>query len=620
MNEPDLEDTYELCPMQEGLLFHSQLEPGAGYYVEQFCCSLQGQVDPGLLEAAWQKIVDRHGVLRSCISWNTHKKPTLAIHQSVPVRIQQLDWSERASHEPEFPPHPIPLPSGGEGARRAGEGEAVRFMGGAHVGQAVGVSHEKDQDHPPNSEELESRLRAFLRGDRNRGFDFAQPPLMRFCLIRNGEKQFHFIWSFHHLLLDGWSYLIVLKEFFSLYDALVQGKNLDWPRCRPFRDFVAWCRHLDLTQAEVFWRRTLKGFTAPTSLSRVLAARNAGGDSAADSECSFPASGDGSEDDHGREQFGLGMAATMALRTLARQSRLTLNTLIQGAWALLLHGYTHDPEVIFGVTVAARPPGLAGVESMVGLFINTLPLRVQINPQDELIPWFRQLQNHQIELREFERTPLISIQQCAELPPGVPLFDSILVYENVPFDTALWERFESLQIRDVRFLSKTHYPITVSVYVGEEISVSLNCRRTQIGSDAMRRVREHLRALLQAIAENPRCRLGELPQPLEGLGRTHRLPSTTPIRPAPKQTWEPPRTAVEKRLSEIWGSTLGIAEVGLYDNFFELGGHSLLATQVISRVREAFAIDLSMRRLFEAPTLAALAAVIEEQIEVQLRG
>ncbi|MCP4662273.1 MAG: non-ribosomal peptide synthetase, partial [bacterium] len=278
--------------------------------------------------------------------------------------------------------------------------------------------------------EQQQRLTACLNADRERGFDLGAPPLMRLALFELEEGVFQFVWSYHHLYLDGWSQALVLREVFRCYEALFQGRPVVLPRPRPYRRYIAWLQTQDLEKARSYWQRVLTGFTAPTLLG--------------------PRQDDApGEHQHYREvRRRLSAAVSSELQSLARGHELTLNTLVQGAWALLLGRYSGHDDVLFGATVAGRPAELPGVESMVGLFINTLPVRVEVQQGEFLVPWLERLQGQQAELRSYEYSPLDQVQKWSGAPAGQPLFEHILVFESYPVDTSL--SVPGLEITEVR--------------------------------------------------------------------------------------------------------------------------------------------------------------------------
>ena len=220
------------------------------------------------------------------------------------------------------------------------------------------------------------------------------------------------------MLLDGWSLSLLLGEIFDAYRAFARGDEYHAPPARPYRDYIAWRFKQNKAEAEAYWRAALKGFTEPTSL---IVER--------------PSSSRTTDEQGVREQRRqLSAATTSRLHAFARQHGLTLNTLVQGAWAVLLSRYNGKDEVLFGATVAGRPPTLDGAERMVGLFINTLPLRVAVPPQMHLTAWLKQLQSEQASLRDYEWSSLVEVQSWSEVERGTPLFESLLISENYPVD------------------------------------------------------------------------------------------------------------------------------------------------------------------------------------------
>ena len=193
--------------------------------------------------------------------------------------------------------------------------------------------------------------------------------------------------------------------------------------------------------------------------------------------------------------------STAALRTLAQQAQVTLNTLVQGAKALLLSRLSDRDEVIFGVTVAGRPTALADVETIVGPFINTLPLRVAVPPNMRLLPWLKRLQQRQAELTQYDYTPLEQALTWAGLDADAPLFETILRFQNYPLDSSLWRR-DGLEIRDVRWFDRWHYPISFVVEPGAELILGATYDRRRFNTDIVGRMLEQLQAVLEHFTTN----------------------------------------------------------------------------------------------------------------------
>ena len=342
--------------------------------------------------------------------------------------------------------------------------------------------------------EKEKRMENYLRSDRRLGFDMTQAPIMRFGLFRIQDADYQFVWSCHHALLDGRSITLVLKETFDRYDAICRGEELKRKTLRPFREYVEWRQRKDMSEAERFWRLRLEGFTAPTSL-------GAGREGNQLTNL---------EEDHGEQEIRLSVDDTSALRSLAERYQLTLSTLVQGAWALLLNRYSGEEDIVFGVTRACRQSALEGAESMVGILINTLPTRVRVASEKSVVTWLKEIRNEQIAQREYEHTPLIDIQKWSDVPGGRSLFDSIIVFDHSLINSILRMQRESWQNREFSLIEKTNYPITVYSYGEPKLLLKIAYDRRQFGDAVISRILGHVKTLLKNMVSNPNQRLGEL--------------------------------------------------------------------------------------------------------------
>ncbi|MEH2173668.1 non-ribosomal peptide synthetase [Nostoc sp.] len=251
----------------------------------------------------------------------------------------------------------------------------------------------------------------------------------------------------------------------------------------------------NISKAEAFWRQILHGFTAPTSL---VVDRYAGKLS-------------NQKESYDEQHLQLSATVTAALHSLALQHYLTLNILVQGAWALLLSRYSGESNVVFGTLISGRPPALKGVESMVELLINTLPVRVQVCEEADLLPWLQQLQAQQVEREHYSYTPLVEIQGWSEVAQGMPLFESIVVFENDPADSYLQQQNPSLKVGRINTIEQTNYPLTVAAVLGQELSISIRYNTIRFEPAAISRMLGHFQTLLEAIVVNPRRHLQELP-------------------------------------------------------------------------------------------------------------
>ncbi|MCC5645815.1 amino acid adenylation domain-containing protein [Nostoc sp. CHAB 5824] len=423
----NIEDLYELSPMQQGMLFHTLYAPESEVYFEQLLCILQGELNFPAFEQAWHSVVARHPILRSSFYWEEIEKPLQMVNKQVDLPWEKLDWRN--------------------------------------------LTADQQQQH----------LEDFLSGDRQKGFELDLAPLMRFTVIQLEDYTYQFIWSHHHILFDGWSMQIILKEVLAFYEAHQRGEHLRLIPSRPYREYINWLQQQDITQAKNFWQQTLQGLELPKSL---------------------VGNREQEQRIYNEQTFQLSQTVTDKLQSLARQHHLTLNNLVQGAWALLLSRYSGESDVVFGATVSGRPPTLAGVDSMVGLLINTLPIRVQVIGKAELLSWLKQLQSQAFEQEQYAYYSLAEIQRLSDVPPGMPLFESLLVFENYPLDSAEQNTKKTLEISHLRCFERTNYPLTVVVNPESQLSGRIVYDTSRFHEQTIARMIGHFQTLLAGMAAN----------------------------------------------------------------------------------------------------------------------
>jgi surfactin family lipopeptide synthetase C len=421
----NIEDLYELSPMQQGMLFHTLYAPESEVYFEQLLCILSGKLNFPAFQQAWQQVVARHPVLRSSFYWEEIEKPLQMVSKQVDLPWEELDWGHFTLKE--------------------------------------------QQKH----------LEDFLKGDRQKGFDLSQTPLMRFTIIQLREQTYQFIWSHHHILFDGWSMQIILKEVFAFYEANQRGEYLRLEHVRPYREYIQWLQQQDIEQGNKFWQKTLQGFENPTSLAVNKGLKT-----------------------YKEQRFQLPQTVTEKLQSAARRHHLTLNNLVQGAYALLISRYSGESDVVFGATVSGRPATFEQVDSMVGLFINTLPIRTQVSGKTELLPWLKQLQTQALEQQQYAYCSLAEIQKMSDIHPGIPLFESILVFENYPIDSAKQETKNTLEISHLSCFERTNYPLTVVINPGSEFSGRIVYDTSCFDEQAIDRMIGHFQTLLTGMSNN----------------------------------------------------------------------------------------------------------------------
>ena len=450
MSSPEsrnIEDAYPLSPLQEGMLFHVLHQPETGTYLDQFSMLLEvgHELEEEVFRDAVDRVVERHGALRTAFVWKGRKRPLQVVLRGVRLPWSSADW--------------------------------------------------RDVPEPRQS----ARWRDVLAADRASGFDPAVAPLARIFLARLTERTWRCLVTYHHLLMDAWSLPLVIGEILTFYRELRAGRRIDPPKPRPFRDYIAWLRSRNPKETEAYWRSRLRGLTAPTPLGvdRPAPVRDDGEASGASA--------------YERRSIVLTDDATRALEALAGRWKLTLSNLVTAAWALVLSRYAGQRDVVFGFTLSGRPEGLRGVERMIGLFINTLPIRIEVPPEARLGDWLARVHERQLELAEVQHTPLVDAHGWSGVPRSLPLFESMLVFENAPARGRSVGEGSDLWLHSGEYAPQTHYPLSLMAIPGPQLTFRAFSRSERLDGTAVKRLLRHLERVLEAIGRGGMPRLRELP-------------------------------------------------------------------------------------------------------------
>ncbi len=427
MTKSGIADVLPLSPVQEGMLFLALYDEGAvDAYTAQLSFGLEGAVDPARLRGAGEALLVRYPNLRAGFRHEKLSRPVQVVPQQV-----QLPWTE------------------------------TDLRG-------------------RSTAEQETALADLLEQERSRRFDLSRPPLLRCTLLRLADERYRLVLSVHHILVDGWSFPLLVHDLFELYARHGDGAGL--PKVTGYRDYLAWLGKQDRAAATSAWRHVLDGVTEPTLLAPDGTANGVGA---------------------APEEFTTRLPAelTARLTSLARARGWTMNTLVQGAWGLLLSSATGRSDVLFGATVSGRPADLPGVESMVGLFINTVPVRLRLDPAERVSGMFHRLQDEQTELMGHQHLGLTDIQ---ELAGGGSLFDTLAVFENYPLDSDALERtVDGVRVHDVHGHDATHYPLSLIVYPGTRMAFKVGHRPDLVDRSAAEELVARLVRILEAVAADP---------------------------------------------------------------------------------------------------------------------
>ncbi|MDQ2709421.1 MAG: amino acid adenylation domain-containing protein, partial [Actinomycetota bacterium] len=335
-------------------------------------------------------------------------------------------------------------------------------------------------------------LAAVVAENRAAGMDLTVAPLLRLVIATLSDDEVVLVWTSHHVMLDGWSLAQVFTEVREQYAAIVHDRALELATRRPFRDYLQWLGEHDDSQAERHWRGLLSGFSAPTGLPFDRQPFEAHRAESAESV-----------------RVELPVEESARLQSVAKRAGLTLNTVVQGVWALLLSRYSGECDVVFGTVVSGRPAELVGVESMVGMFINTVPTRAQVDDRQDVLSWLRELQAQQSESRRFDFVSLSRLQAWSDLPAGVNLFDSVAVFENYPFEEPP-EGEPGLRIREVVGRDTTNFPLSLRAYLDGQLRFDLGYDPRLFDAATVERMAGHVLRVLMVLAADPGVRFGDV--------------------------------------------------------------------------------------------------------------
>ncbi|MEO1180081.1 MAG: condensation domain-containing protein, partial [Cyanobacteria bacterium J06636_28] len=337
-----------------------------------------------------------------------------------------------------------------------------------------------------SQDQQQQKLQEWLRQDRQTAFDTKKAPLMRCTLITLAKNHHQFIWTHHHALLDGWSLAMLMQDLLAYYQA--SGQPRLQPR-KPYQTYIAWLQQQDKATVETYWREKLSGFLTPTPLPLQVREQT-------------------STSEFYRQEYLLSAQLTDKIQTWVRQQRMSLATLIYGVWGILLSRYSGESDVVFGITVSGRDISLNGIEDMIGLFINTLPLRVTLDGSREAL--LKQLQQDLQDLQGYSYMPLVEIQRLSEISHN-NLFDTLVIIENYPIDQTLRNYQQTLPIQNIIANERTNYPLTLVVMPEQQLSLNFACDRALFTADSIERLGHHFELILQAIITDSSAPVATLP-------------------------------------------------------------------------------------------------------------
>ena len=432
-SKDQVQDMYYLSPMQEGMLFHTLLNPGQSFYIEQMTMKVKGDFSVRMLEESMNVIVDRYDIFR-----------TVFIHEKV-KRPVQVVLKKRTFHIDEI-----------------------------------------DLTHLSESEQM-TAINEYKEKDKVKGFQLTRDIPMRAAVFKKADKRYEWVWSYHHILLDGWCFGVVVQDLFQVYNALRENKPYSLKPVKPYKEYIKWLEKQDKQASLSYWGGYLADFEGQTTFAEQRNKQKA-------------------EYQPKELLFSLPEAETKAFTELAKSQHTTLSTALQAVWSLILGRYQRTDDVMFGTVVSGRPADIKGVEHMVGLFINVVPKRVRLTDGMNFKDLLRHLQEQSLESEPHQYVPLYDIQSQASQQK---LIDHIIVFENYPLQDADSKeaRQNGFEMEDVHVFEKSNYDLNVMASPGEQMLIKLAYNESVFDEAFISRLKSQLLTAISYIVQHPEAPL-----------------------------------------------------------------------------------------------------------------
>ncbi|MCK4258362.1 MAG: amino acid adenylation domain-containing protein [Halanaerobiales bacterium] len=435
----EIEKLYSLSPMQEGMLYHSLLNKDSNAYFEQSVFTITGDIDRELLEKSLNLLIEKHESLRTVFVHEKVAKPKQVVLKNVEGKIDFED-----------------------------------------ISYLDAVSQEK-------------YLEEYKVQDRDKGFVLTKHLLMRVTLFKTGKESYKLIWSFPHIIMDGWCLGIIFKDLIEIYSSLRKNDTVEITSITPYIDYIKWLEKQNQKAGLEYWENYLSGY---------------------DTQATLPNLGSPVSDQYqvSEYEFTINEKFTHDLMTVAKENQVTINNLMQTAWGVLLQKYNNTDDVVFGAVVSGRPSEIAGIAEVVGLFINTVPVRISVGENNNFAKLLKSVQIKSVSAKQFEYLPLADIQSSSSLKNN--LIDHLMVFENYPIEEGIKDvsSVDELGFRvvDVEFFEQTNYDFNIIIFPEKTLTINFNYNTAVYDGDFVKKIGLHFTQILNQIVENPKINLSEI--------------------------------------------------------------------------------------------------------------
>ncbi|MGB7603867.1 MAG: condensation domain-containing protein, partial [Lutisporaceae bacterium] len=431
-DKSNFKDIYSLSPMQQGMLFHTIMDNTSSAYFEQGRLTINGKIDISLFEKSFNFIIEKYDILRTVFLYEKVSQPVQIVLRKRTGNILYKDVSDF------------------------------------------------------KEEERKSYIEDFARKDKMQGFELSKELPMRIVVIKTNEEEHEVIWSYHHIIMDGWCLGTIIGDFFKAYSLLGKGKEISTVDNHPYSDYIKWLKRQNKEEALVYWKDYLQDYEQQASVPILYKKTN----ESIYLEC--------------ETQFEINEAITEKLISLARENQISLNVILQTVWGILLQKYNNTKDAVFGVVVSGRPSEVIGIESMVGLFINTIPVRIKEN-NESFIELSKEIQKNASKSMAYDYMPLADVQANTILKNN--LFDHIIVFENYPLDK-LVKSIDSNQelgfsLQGFEMFEHTNYDFNLAIMPGETILLKSLYNGSIYNKEQIGQIFHHFNMIINQVVENP---------------------------------------------------------------------------------------------------------------------
>ncbi|MFS4481478.1 amino acid adenylation domain-containing protein [Hyunsoonleella sp. 2307UL5-6] len=529
-NTNGIEDIFPVSTMQQSILFHHLTSK----YDQGFLnvkCTIDGNLDIVVFEKAWHLVVKRHEVLRTSIHWKNLETPIQLIQTETTVNLEVLDWSSYTRLK------------------------------------------------------QENELQVLKQSNREKGINFQQAPLSQMRLIKTKNTSHYFVWSCHHLLLDGWSTSIIIKDLFIVYENLLNNTTPKLPIVPNKKSYLNWLKKTDTEAAKDFWRASFKNFNNPFLFNK--------------------------------KQYDVDTIETNALKLsenitsmtngLAKSYQVTPNTLFQGIWALILSKYSNRQDITFGNTVSGRSGNFPNINLISGMFANVLPFRTVLQKDSSIKNWLKHIQQNQLESRKYEQFSISEISEWLDYDK-TSLLDNLFIFENYPWDDI---EVGNIKVHSSESGITTTYPLTIIIKTDEEIGIYLKSDATLFSSEINNWILNRFEEVIVLLntnfdsdIDNVLANITPIPKQIISTNNdtTDKIVKNTKI--------IAPKNKTELELLKIWESLLNKTAISTTDSFFKIGGKSLLAIKMFSLIEKKLKLKIPPITLLEHSTITSLSDYI----------